>query len=300
MPKATNNSMRIHFETIGDRQYPALILIAGLGEQSISWPTAFCEALSNIGLFVIRFDNRDTGLSTKLDSLGIPDLNTDWKAYYSAKPIFTPYTLTDMAADAVGVLDATGIQKAYVCGFSLGGMVAQHMAFDFPERTSGLVCLGSSSGDLNPPPPTAKAQAAMASPPPTERKAHVEHMVSVFKVFANGSKHFDPKCRESISASSFDRCFYPIGFMRQSAAMLADGSRLERLKRIDVPTLVMNGELDPVAQLKHGKAIAGVINDAKFISVPEWGHGLDYPKLWPLMAEHIKKFIIECSGKLSD
>ncbi len=290
MPTTTVNSIQIQYETFGKSNHPALLLISGLGEQMAAWPEKLCGMLADNGLFVIRFDNRDTGLSTKLDSLGIPNLQEAWEAYFKETPISTPYTLRDMANDAVGVLDALGIQKAYACGFSLGGMIAQNMAFEFPNRIAGMICMGSSAGDPRMPPPTPEAQAAMMTPPPQTREEYIKHIVSVFKVFSGESKLFDAEGRAERAAQSYDRCFYPIGFARQNVAMLADGDRRERLNRVDAPTLVLHGELDPLAQPTHGKAIAEAVRDANFVVVPDWGHGIDYPSLWPLLTCHLVEF----------
>jgi pimeloyl-ACP methyl ester carboxylesterase len=229
-------------------------------------------------------------LSTKFDACGLPDLNAAWDAYFKSVPINPPYSLQDMAADINGLLEYLDIGKAYVCGFSLGGMIAQNMAIVFPERMAGMICMGSSTGERELPPPTAEAQKTMATPPPLSRDGYIEHVVSAFRAFAGGSALYDARCRAEIAALTYDRCFYPQGFMRQSVAMLADGSRRERLSKVKMPTLVLHGELDPLAQPAHGKAIADAVANARCIMLPEWGHGLDYPQLWPELAEHLSRF----------
>lgn len=208
--------------------------------------------------------------------------------------IVTAYSLKDMAADVTNLLDLLNIPKAFICGFSLGAMIAQNMAFAFPGRMSGLICMGSSSGDRQLPPPKPEAQAAMGTPAPPTRQGYIDHTVAVFKTFSNGSPFYDAQCRSAIAGASYDRCFYPPGFVRQSVAMLADGSRKERLDQVTVPTLVLHGELDPVAQPVHGEAIAAAVPDAQMALLPQWGHGMDYPKLWPRITQDITMF---CSSQ---
>jgi len=247
--------------------------------------------LADRGFFVIRFDNRDTGLSTKFDSYGIPDLFGAWDSYFKATPITPPYSLQDMAADVNGLLEALNIEKSYICGFSLGGMIAQNMAFIFPKRMAGMICIGSSTGERTLPPPTPEAQKAMATPPPESREGFIEHAISIFRSFSCGSPYYDARCRAAIAASTYDRCFYPQGFIRQSVAMLADGSRTERLRKVHLPTLVIQGELDPVAQPIHGKAITESVPNAEFMLLSDWGHGFDYPELWSSLIQYIVDFI---------
>ncbi|MCP3876132.1 MAG: alpha/beta hydrolase [Desulfobacteraceae bacterium] len=287
------NSIKIAYEAFGKHANPSVILIAGLGEQMVSWPIEFCQKLSNEGFYVIRFDNRDTGLSTTFDKKGIPDLQKAWEAYFTSSPITPPYSLEDMASDVNGLLEALNIDKAYVFGHSMGGMVAQNMAFKYPERMAGMVCIGSSTGDLTLPPPKPEVQTVMADPPPDSREKFIAHSVLVFKVFSNGSTGYDAECRAKIAEQTYDRNYYPIGFMRHSVAMLADGSRTERLKEISVPTLVIQGEIDPLAQPAHGQAIAGAVQNSKFIQIPNLGHGMDYPELWPIIINHFLNFLDE-------
>ncbi|MDM8522229.1 alpha/beta hydrolase [Desulfococcaceae bacterium HSG8] len=287
----TSNSVQIYYETFGKADHPALLLISGLGEQMVAWPEKFCRMLADSDLFVIRFDNRDSGFSTKPDLLKIPNLLATWGAYFKETSISPPYTLQDMAADAVSVLDALEIQKACACGFSLGGMISQNMAFEFSRRLSSMICMGSSTGSLHLPPPAPEVQAVMATPPPQTREEYIRHIVWVFNVFSGGSEFYDAECRAETAAQSYDRCFHPIGFLRQSVAMLADGSRQERLHKVEVPTLVLHGESDPLVQPVHGRAIAEAVHNAELVIVPEWGHGLDYPRLWPLLIRHLADFL---------
>jgi pimeloyl-ACP methyl ester carboxylesterase len=290
MPIASINSIEIAYETFGEPKDPTLVLIMGLGEQMVAWPKKFCQMLAKKGIFVIRFDNRDTGFSTKLDSCGVPDVMGAWEDYFRGKPIGSPYMLKDMAADVNGLLDSLSIEKALICGFSLGGMVAQNMAFTFPDRMMGMICMGSSTGERTLPSPSPEARSAMLGPPPPSRDGFVGHNISVYRAFSGGSTLYDPKCRTETAAFSFDRGLHPEGFVRQSVAMLADGDRTDRLKRVQLPTLVLHGELDPLAPPAHGRAIADAVSGAQFVVLANWGHGIDYPALWPSLTEHIINF----------
>ncbi len=291
MSEVSTNSLCVHYETFGLSTDPSIVLIMGLGEQMVAWPTEFCRMLVDQGFYVIRFDNRDTGYSTQFGSCGIPDLFGAWDSYFNATPITPPYSLQDMAADVNGLLEDLNIEKSYICGFSLGGMIAQNMAFIFPERMAGMICIGSSTGERTLPPPTPEAHKAMATPPPETRESFIDHTIDTFRSFSGGSPYYDPCCRAEIAALTYDRCFYPEGFMRQSVAMLADGERTERLRKIHVPTLVLHGEMDPVAQPIHGKAITESVPNAEFGLLSDWGHGFDYPELWPSLVQYIVNFI---------
>jgi pimeloyl-ACP methyl ester carboxylesterase len=213
-----------------------------------------------------------------------------WEAYFRGEPITPPYTLQDMAADVVGLMDTLHLEKASVCGFSLGGMIAQNMAFAFSHRMGSMICMGASTGERGLPSPSPEARSAMLAPPPPSRDGFVGHSVSVYRAFAGGSTLYDAGSRAEIAALSFDRGLYPEGFVRQSVAMLADGDRTERLKKVRLPTLVLHGEADSLAPVAHGHAIAEAVPGARFETLAHWGHGIDYPALWPSLAEHIIRF----------
>jgi pimeloyl-ACP methyl ester carboxylesterase len=290
MPTVSANSIEIAYETFGRSDDPAVVLIMGLGEQMVAWPAEFCRMLADAGFYVIRFDNRDTGLSTKPEACGLPDVQGAWVSYFKSEPITPPYTLKDMASDVIGLLDALDIEKACICGFSLGGIIAQNMAYHFPGRLSGVVIMASTTGERHLPPPTVEAQRPMTTHPPQTREGYVEHVVWAFEIFSGGSRLFDADCKAEIAGLSFDRSFYPQGFMRQSMAMLADGSRRERLEKVRLPVLILHGELDPLVRPVHGQAIADAVDGAKIVVIPDWGHGLDYPLLWPELVGHLAAF----------
>jgi pimeloyl-ACP methyl ester carboxylesterase len=287
MSRVHANGIEIEFDTFGKRTDRPLLLIMGLGTQMIGWPDGFCDKLANEGCFVVRFDNRDAGLSSKMDDAGIPDVMAHIQTVMEGGSIDTPYTLSDMAADAIGLLDTLGIERSHVCGLSMGGMIAQTMAIEQPGRILSLISMESSTGEVGLPEPSPEAQEAMFSFPPKEREANIKHRTGVFRAFSGGSDKFDEKVERELSALSYDRCFYPEGFARQFAAILASGGRKEALKSVSIPTLVIHGAHDPLVPPQHGRATAEAVPGAKLLVVEGLGHGLSYPDLWDEIVQAI-------------
>jgi pimeloyl-ACP methyl ester carboxylesterase len=289
MPTVHANNIDIAYEVFGDPHDPPLVMIMGLVTQMIGWPDPFCRMLAGSGRFVIRFDNRDVGYSTKLESLGVPDLDRLSRDVRAGKEISVPYRLEDMAADTWALLDALGISDANVCGLSMGGMIAQVMAMVQPERVRGLVCMQTTTGETDLPPATPEAQEAFFSLPPIEREAYLEHMVAVYSAFGNHSKYMDRDLQRSLTAAAFDRMWYPIGFSRQMAAIIAAPGRRRSLGALDIPSLVIHGDCDALFPLAHGQDLAEAIAHAELLVVKGLGHGLAYPSLWEEMAHAIAK-----------
>ena len=289
MTRIAANGIDIEYDTFGDRNGSPLLLIMGLSSQMVAWPESFCRKLARSGHWVLRFDNRDVGLSSKIEGVGVPNLMGIMAAHQQGKPVNAPYTLSDMAADALGLMDALKLEKAHVCGLSMGGMIAQVMALEYPRRVLSLISMESSTGD--PTLPSAKPQAmdAMLSPPLQDRDEYVQHMVEVFRAFSGGSDKFDEILEGELAANSYDRSFYPIGFIRQLAAILASGDRTESLASVTVPTLVIHGADDPLVPLAHGRATARAIPGAKFLVVKGLGHGIAYPGLWDEIVDAIRQ-----------
>ena len=225
MPEAVIEDITIAYETIGSEKDRPLLLIAGLSSQLVTWPDEFCRRLADNGHFVIRFDNRDCGLSSKIESGGIPDVEALMADAIAGRHIDTPYTLSDMAADAVGLLDTLSLDRAHVCGLSMGGMIAQVMAIEFPERVALLTSMMSTTGRPGLPGPTPEAMQAMVSTPPWERSSYVRYLTGVYRAFAGGSEAFDTATSDAMAARAYDRSFYPMGFTRQMAAIIASGNR---------------------------------------------------------------------------
>jgi pimeloyl-ACP methyl ester carboxylesterase len=280
VPEAKVNDITIAYETIGSEKDRPLLLIAGLTSQMVTWPDAFCSRLADAGHFVIRFDNRDCGLSSKIESGGVPDVQALMADAQAGKPVEAPYSLSDMAADAVGLLDKLGLDRVHVCGLSMGGMIAQLMAVEYPDRVTSLISMMSTTGKPGLPGPTAEAMQAMLSMPPLERSAYVRYLTGVYRAFAGGSEAFDEALSDTIAEQSYDRSFYLMGFTRQMAAIIASGNREEKLAQVAVPTLVIHGTSDPLVPIDHGRATADAIPGAELVLIEQLGHGLTFPALW--------------------
>src|SRR5256712_9882806 len=252
MPAARANGVEIAYETFGAPEGRPLLLIMGLAAQMILWDDHFCAALASRGHRVIRFDNRDVGLSSKLEEAGIPDAAAAMQAALLGERVDAPYTLRDMAADAVGLLDALGIAAAHVVGASMGGMIAQAMAIAHPARVLSLTSIMSSTGDRSLPPARPEAAAVLLLPVVAGRAANVERAVHVFRTIGSPGFPFDEARVRELAVRSYDRCFHPAGVARQLVAILASGSRREGLAGVSVPTLVIHGRDDPLVPVGAG------------------------------------------------
>ncbi|MGE4298051.1 MAG: alpha/beta fold hydrolase [Desulfovibrionaceae bacterium] len=280
MPHATANGIRIEYETIGDSACPALLLIAGNGAQLTFWDDAFCGLLAQAGFLAIRFDNRDAGLSTKFEAAGIPDMMATIKAAMAGRPVETAYRLEDMADDAVGLLDALGLAKAHVCGASMGGMIAQVVAYRHPGRVLSLTSIMSNTGNPEGPYGKRGALATVTAPAPEEREAYIEHMMRVWRRLWSPGFPFDEARARAFLETSYDRSYYPQGMARQNTALIACGDRRPRLASITAPTLVIHGAADPLIPVEAGKETARVIPGARLLVLDGMGH--DMPReVWP-------------------
>jgi pimeloyl-ACP methyl ester carboxylesterase len=263
------------YETFGDPSDPALLLVMGLGTQMVAWRDDFCRGLTERGFFVIRYDNRDCGRSTKLEG-GPPGL----VELITRKPRKLAYSLAEMADDAVGLLDHLGIDRAHVVGASMGGMIGQHLAFRYPARVLSLTSIMSGAGGRIAGAPRLSILPMFLAKPPNEGKeAYVERGVKLFKAIGS-PEFFDEESTREIASLSYDRGVTFSGTGRQLAAIVADGDRTSRLRRITAPTLVIQGKSDKLATPGGGKAVAKAIPGAKLMMVDGMGH--DMPrKLWP-------------------
>ena len=209
MPNVKANGIRIEYDTLGNPSAPPLLLIMGLGGQLIHWDEGFCRQLADKGHYIIRFDNRDVGLSTKFEEAGLPDMAKLVESPRQGQAFVTPYRLEDMADDTAGLLDALGIQKAHICGSSMGGMIAQTLAIRHPGRLLSLTSIYSTTGNPNLPPPQPEGMAALMTPPPAERRAFIEYNVKTMRTIAGSGFPFDEPFIRNISAQAYDRAFYP-------------------------------------------------------------------------------------------
>lgn len=286
MPRARTNGIELEYEEFGERSGRPLLLVMGLGAQMILWEEEFCEELARRGHRVIRFDNRDVGLSTKLEDAGVPDMTAIVQAWQAGRRAEAPYTLSDMARDAVGLLDALGIDAAHVVGASMGGMIAQTMAIEHPSRVKSLTSIMSTTGASDLPPPKPEAMQALLTPPPPDREGNIERAVAVFRVIGSPGFPFDEKRFREIAGRAYDRCFYPQGVARQLAAIIASGSRREALRKIRIPALVIHGTADPLVPLEAGKDTARSIPGARELYIEGMGHDLPRPA-WPQIVDAI-------------
>ena len=255
MPQVTANGITLEYESFGSAKNPPLLLIMGLGAQLTRWPVPFCEKLVAHGFRVIRFDNRDVGLSTKFDEEPIPMIASIIAAKMAGLPPRVPYTLHHMAADTVGLLTALGIEKAHLVGASMGGMIAHLVAADYPQRVLSLTSIMSSTSNPTLPPPTPAAAALLVSrpPPPSDLESFVTFGLYRMRVLGSPAAPIDEvRARERIIAD-VQRSYSPAGYGRQLAAMTATGDHRESMRRIKAPTVVVHGSDDPLIPLACGR-----------------------------------------------
>ena len=281
------NGIRIEYDTFGDDSSPALILISGLSGQMILWDEALCRLLVDRGLYVIRFDNRDAGLSTKMDAMGESEIRSLMAAAWNGEAISIPYEIDDMADDAIGLLDGLDLVKFHVCGASMGGMIAQNIAIRYPDRVLSLISIASSTGnpdisfagrgEVDPPPPM---------PVPHEREANIAYMVSGMRDLSGPGFPFDEKEVRKLAALCYDRSFYPAGSDRQLLAIIASGNRRPALEKLTIPALVIHGDSDPLVPVAAGLDTADAVPNAELLIIEGMGH--DLPRgAWPRIVDVI-------------
>lgn len=286
------NGIRIEYDTFGDGSSPPLLLIMGLAAQMILWDEEFCRQLAAKKCSVIRFDNRDVGLSTKFDDAGMPNVMKAMTAAMQGKKIDSPYTLDDMADDSVGLLDALGIDRAHICGASMGGMIAQTIAIRHPERVATLTSIMSSTGDPNLPRAKPEIMSILFTPPPMERAANIEHGIMMWRTISGPGFSFDEDWTRARVARSYDRCFHPQGVARQLVAIMAHGDRTPALKAVTAPTLVIHGADDPLVPVECGTATAEAIPGSSLLIIDGMGHSLPveaWPRITDAVAAHTRK-----------
>jgi pimeloyl-ACP methyl ester carboxylesterase len=287
MSNVSANNIRIEYETFGNPSSPPLLLIIGLGSQMIYWDESFCRQLAEAGLYVIRFDNRDVGLSTKWDQTGTPDVMDVIGKLMAGQKVTPPYTIEDMAADAVGLLDALSIEKAHICGMSMGGMIAQALAIGYPRRVLSLTSIYSTTGNPDLPRPKPEVMGLLLTPPPQERKPFIEFNLKVFRAITGPRFGFDEKWVRKLMGLAYDRSFCPQGDARQLVAILTQGNRKAGLKGVKVPTLVIHGDADPLVPMEAGKDTAEAVSGAKLKIIEGMGHDLPHGELWAQIAKDI-------------
>jgi pimeloyl-ACP methyl ester carboxylesterase len=281
--RAVVGDVEIAYESFGNRADPSLLLVMGLATQMLGWDERFCAQLADRGFHVVRFDNRDIGLSTHLSEAGVPDLGALLGGEPSATP--PPYTLLDMARDTVGLLDALDVDSAHVVGASMGGMIAQQLAIGHPDRVRSLTSIMSTTtrdvGAARP-----EATAALFLPPPLDADQAVERAIAVYRVIGSPGYPLDEVRLAEVARRSFARGHDPAGVARQFSAIVVSPDRTPGLRELDVPTLVIHGERDPLVQVDGGHATAAAVPGARLVVIPGMGHNLPEP-LWPLLVDEL-------------
>jgi pimeloyl-ACP methyl ester carboxylesterase len=290
MPRARTHDVELEYETFGREGDPALLLIMGLGAQMIFWHDELCSALVERGFHVVRFDNRDVGRSTWLDAAGMPDVMGVMAAVLQGRPVEAPYLLRDMAGDTAGLLEVLDIPAAHVVGASMGGMIAQTLAIEHPERVRSLTSIMSTTGSRDLPPARPEAMGALLTPIPTEREAAIERSVEIFRLIGSPGFPFDEAEMRARAARAFDRGVNPAGVARQLVAILASGSRREALGSVRAPTLVIHGAADPLVPVEAGRDTAQAVPGAELLEIEGMGHDLPQA-LWPTFVDAIAKLV---------
>ena len=279
----------IAYQRLGKSDAPAVLLIMGIAAQSIHWPDSFCHALVDGGLQVIRFDNRDSGLSTHLNDAPAPNLRAALAGDLSA----VSYTLSDMAADTVGLLDFLDIGKAHVVGASMGGQIAQTLAIEHPDRVRSLTSMMSTTGNMQVGQPSPEVlREVFSGPPAITRDEVIQQMIRSQRAVGSPGYPSDENEITVRAGRAYDRCYDPVGTARQAVATVASGDRTERLRHLKVPTLVIHGLADRMCHISGGRATAEAVPGAELIQIEAMGHNLP-PGLRSQLAELIAEFVLK-------
>lgn len=270
MPNVRANGITIEYDTFGDPADPTVLMIMGLGAQMTTWDEELCEQIAGHGFHVVRFDNRDVGLTDKIEDGPRPDVLAAMQGDTSS----ASYKLTDMAADAAGLLDALGIERAHIVGASMGGMIAQTFAIEYPQRTLSLCSIMSTTGDPAVGQPHPHVIPILLGPRPQSRADAEDRAEQAVRAFGSKGLEIDWARLRRRAGEAFDRCFYPVGFARQLVAIIASGDRTERLRQLDVPTVVIHGTDDALVDPSGGQATAKAIPGAELIEIEGMGHDL--------------------------
>ncbi len=289
MPQVEANGIRLEYESMGEG--PPLVLVMGVGAQLIHWPDGFYRMLSSRGLRVIRFDNRDSGLSTILSTKPPPVFTTVGQVLLRRR-VQAPYTLWDMADDLVGLLDALDIDSAHVVGMSMGGMIAQCAAIAHPRRLRSLTSMSSTTGDRRVSWGKPRALWALTRPRPSDPQAAIELEIRILKTISSKGYPLREQDIRELATRAVHRSLQPQGGHRQFLAILASGNRTRKLAALRIPTLVLHGTDDPLIPPAAAEATARAIPDARLQWIEGWGHDLP-PQIWPRLAdaisEHVRK-----------
>jgi proline iminopeptidase len=297
VPQITANGLSFEYESLGNPQDPAILLVMGLGVQMVLWPDEFCRMLVDKGFRVVRFDNRDIGLTTKLDHLGMPNIAKEAIKYWLRLPLRSPYSIEDMAGDTEALLDALGIPRAHVVGASMGGMIAQNLAVRAPSKVASLVSMMSTTGARSLPSPRSRAYKALLAPPPPpgETEAAIVRMMKLLRAIGSVTYPAKEDHLRAVCERHVRRSFNPAGASRQLLAIAASGDRTGVVRKIRAPTLVVHGDEDPLLLPACGEATLRAIRDgggqAEMTTIRGQGH--DFPV--EVLAEIADKVAAHCA-----
>lgn len=293
MPTVRANNIEIYYEESGPADAPVILLVMGLGTQMIAWPEDMIQGLVAQGFRVIHYDNRDVGLSQRMDGAPVPNMIWTMVKARMGLPTRAAYTLTDMMQDGIALLDALGIAKAHIAGASMGGMIVQLMAAHHPDRILTMTSIMSTSGRAGLPGPRPDIRKRLMAPRPSDptREQAVRSGAESLEIISYADKKRPHNAFADMAARAFDRSYYPIGMKRQLLAIMADGSRVGRLKTIKVPTLVVHGGADPLVPKEGSEDIARLVPNARLEIIPEMAHDLppsQVGRMVDLIAGHAK------------
>jgi pimeloyl-ACP methyl ester carboxylesterase len=287
------NGIRITYEDKGPHDAPVILLVMGLGGQLTLWPDEFVDALNAHGFRTIRYDNRDVGLSTRFDAAGVPNLKWMFVKAAIGLPVRPAYTLADMAADGMALLDHLGIARAHIVGASMGGMISQHIAARYPDRVLSLTSIMSTTGNRQLPPASAEAMAVLndrGPDPLVDFEGYLDHAVKGAFVVGSPGYPPDPEATRERIRNDFNRCYAPQGFQRQYAAAAASPDRRPKLATIKAPTVVIHGAVDPLVPLAGGQDTAANIPGAELRVIEGMGHDLP-PALFDTLVDGIMRAV---------
>lgn len=291
MPTIETKHAELEYDTFGETSDPSILLIMGFATQMIIWPDDFCQNLADEGFYVIRFDNRDVGLSKKFDDLGKPDIRKAIARRFLGLTVTAPYSLDEMAADAVELLDALGIERTHVVGMSMGGMIAQLMALNHPERVLSLTSWASSGGRTTDLLLDPVVTMNMLKPVSRDPETRVRDAVAFWGKIGSPKYPTPPEQTRDRTQRTIDRSPYVDGNVRQFAAIVAAPSRISRLKTLQIPTLVIHGDCDRLVPTRAGKAVANAVPNARLMLIEGYGHDLPtslLPRIRQAIADHAR------------
>ncbi len=280
------SKIKMVYQRFGNSALPPVFMVMGAGAQMINWPEGFCIELARHGLHLIRFDSRDAGLSTHFNDAPIPDFSAVQSGDFST----VTYTLSDMAADIVGLMDAIGFDSVHLVGASMGGMIAQTVAIEYPERVRSLTSMMSTTGDGMVGQPDYSVLAGLGAPPSDDRQGYIDWQVRSLKAIGSPKYPLDEAYTAEIAGRAWDRDHDPLAMLRQAVAVIKSGDRTEKLRSLQVPTLVIHGESDKMVDVSGGRATAAAIPNAELVTYEGMGHGLPM-QLWLELANRIAEHI---------